>query len=84
MGGDLLLHIRGDTITTIYNELLDLRPLGRLSITRASRVEPDQDGRWWADMGQVSLGSFEYRSQALAAEVDWLKKNLGGRILEEL
>jgi hypothetical protein len=54
---------------------LDLAALGRPAIARASHVEPDQQGRWWADMGPVGgliLGPFENRSTALAAEQAWL------------
>ena len=38
---------------------------------RASHVEPDADGRWWADLSPVAgprLGPFEVRSAALDAE----------------
>ena len=50
---------------------LDLRELGKLQITRASHVEPDRDGFWWADMGPVDgpvLGPFRNRTEALGAE----------------
>jgi len=46
-----------------------------LQITRASHVEPDRDGFWWADMGPVDgpvLGPFKRRSDALASERFWL------------
>ena len=59
----------------IYDEALDLREIGRLSITRASHVEPDRDGFWWADMGPVDgpvLGPYGSRSEALEAERGWL------------
>ncbi len=59
----------------IYDEALDLRELGRLQITRASHVEPDRDGFWWADMGPVDghvLGPFGSRSEAVGAERGWL------------
>jgi hypothetical protein len=59
----------------IYDEALDLREIGRLSITRASHVEPDRDGFWWADMGPVDgpvLGPYGSRSEALGAERGWL------------
>ena len=42
---------------------------------RASQVEPDQQGRWWADMGPVNgprLGPYDLRSEALVAEAAWL------------
>ena len=59
----------------IYDEALDLREIGKLQITRASHVEPDRDGLWWADMGPSGgpvLGPFRSRSEALAAERGWL------------
>jgi hypothetical protein len=59
----------------IYDEALDLRELGKLQITRASHVEPDRDGFWWADMGPVDgpvLGPFKNRTEALGAERGWL------------
>ena len=59
----------------IYDEALDLREIGTLKITRASHVEPDAEGCWWADMGPVGgpmLGPFTSRSEALAAERGWL------------
>jgi hypothetical protein len=59
----------------IYDEALDLRELGKLQITRASHVEPDAAGYWWADMGPVGgpvLGPFRSRSEALGAERDHL------------
>ena len=40
-------------VRCIYAEVLDLRALGKLQITRASHVEPDSDGNWWDDMGPV-------------------------------
>ena len=62
-------------VKCIYDETLDLREIGRPTITRASHVEPDQDGFWWADMGPSGgpvLGPFGSRSEALAAERGWL------------
>jgi len=59
----------------IYDEALDLREIGKLQITRASHVEPDRDGFWWADMGPVDgpvLGPFTSRSEALGEERGWL------------
>jgi hypothetical protein len=46
-----------------------------LKITRASHVEPDAEGYWWADMGPSGgpvLGPFTSRSAALGAERGWL------------
>ncbi len=66
-------------VVVIYNEAVDLSVLGPTTITRASHVEPDSAGQWWADLGPVSgprLGPFHLRSQALTAELDWLEAKL--------
>ena len=65
-------------VRAVYSETIDLSSLGQLQIRRASRVEPDGDGRWWADLTPVAgpvLGPFARRGQALAAEEAWLTAN---------
>ena len=37
-------------VTAIYAEDIDLRSLGTPTITRASHVEPDESGQWFAEM----------------------------------
>jgi hypothetical protein len=72
---ELVVAVDGVT-RCIYDEALDLRELGKLQITRASHVEPDAEGNWWADMGPScgpTLGPFRRRSEALGAERGWLK-----------
>jgi len=67
----------GGNVRCIYGDELDLREIGKLQITRASHVEPDRDGFWWADMGPVGgpvLGPFKNRTEALQAEREWLAK----------
>ncbi len=64
------------TVRAIYSETIDLHALGRNAITRASHVEPDEHGRWTADLSPVSgpvLGPFATRSLALEAELAWLE-----------
>ena len=57
MTSDLELFVGVDgSARCIYDEALDLREIGKLQITRASHVEPDRDGFWWADMGPVRRG----------------------------
>lgn len=34
----------GGSVRYIYDEVLDLREIGKLQITRASHVEPDAEG----------------------------------------
>jgi|LakMenE18May11ns_1017448.scaffolds.fasta_scaffold9765149_2 hypothetical protein len=72
---ELVVDAGGD-VRCIYDEALDLRELGKLQITRASHVEPDAEGCWWADMGPSGgpvLGPFRSRSDGLAAERHWLR-----------
>ena len=65
-------------ICCLYDETLDLSSLGSLTIQRGSHVEPDASGNWLADMAPVDgpvLGPFDHRSEALAAEREWLERN---------
>jgi hypothetical protein len=76
---DLFIDSAGGMVC-IYAEEIDLGAIGNLTITRASHVEADGQGRWWADMapcGGPILGPFTRRSEALAAETRWLSANLG-------
>jgi hypothetical protein len=69
-------------VRCVYSEELELAALGELTIRRASHVEPDDQGQWWADLAPVEgpkLGPFDRRSAALVAEQAWLK----GRWLAE-
>ena len=64
-------------VRCIYGEAIDLSTLGNPSISRGSHVEPTEDGRWTADLSPVGgpmLGPFGVRSEALAAELDWLER----------
>jgi hypothetical protein len=72
----------GGSVRCIYDEALDLRELGKLQITRASHVEPDAEGYWWADMGPLGgpvLGPYGSRSEALGAERGWLLDAMSGQ-----
>lgn len=63
-------------IRCVYGEAVDLCCLGSPDIRRASHVEPDTQGAWWADLTPVDgprLGPFARRSQALDAERQWLE-----------
>ena len=75
---DLVFSPTGQ-VRCVYDEAIDLAQLGELSIRRASHVEPDDQGRWWADLAPVEgpkLGPFDRRSSALAAELAWLRARL--------
>ena len=74
---DLIVSPDG-TIRAVYAEAIDLGVLGHLVISRASRVEPDERGCWFADLTLVAgpvLGPFRRRSEALEAELAWLVTN---------
>ena len=71
---NLIVDVNGNA-HAIYSEAIDLSVLGTLAIRRASHVEPDEGGRWWADLAPIGgprLGPFDRRSVALTAEVHWL------------
>lgn len=79
---DIVMAINPDgRVLAVYTEEIDFNALGKVvNIRRASHVEPGPDG-WYADMspmGGGKLGPYEKRSDALAAEVEWLKNNLKG------
>lgn len=69
-------------IHCLYSETLDLTALGSLHMRRASHVEPTEKGDWMVDLAPVNgptLGPFPKRSEALAAEEDWLTQNWLGQ-----
>lgn len=73
---ELVVGCDGD-VRCIYDEALELREIGKLQITRASHVEPDAAGYWFADMAPSEgpvLGPYGSRTQALQAEGEWLRK----------
>ena len=64
------------SIRCVYGEELDLQCLGKLTIARGSHVEPVEGGQWTANLSPVNglvLGPFDHRSDALAAERQWLE-----------
>jgi hypothetical protein len=69
-----VVHIQADSITRIT------MGLGKVQITRASSVEPDEHGNWFADcapIGGPRLGPFppDARDVCLAAEATWIRNN---------
>jgi hypothetical protein len=65
-------------IRCVYAEDIDLAQLGEVDVVRASHVEPDAQGQWWADLSPIGgpkLGPFHVRSGALAAESSWLNRH---------
>jgi len=65
-------------VKAVYRDDFDWRSLGRLMVQRASQVEPDSLGFWWADLTMSNgpkVGPFVRRQDAIAAEVGWLEKN---------
>jgi hypothetical protein len=77
----LVVDAKG-SVHCLYAEVIDLGSLGSVSIRRASHVEPDEQGQWWADLSPMQgpkLGPFRCRSAALDAERDWLETFLIGQ-----
>ena len=73
-----LLIRPGGEVRCVYGEAIDLHVLGPPHIRRASLVEPDEQGFWWADLSPVQgprLGPFRLRTQALDAEQEWLGRH---------
>ena len=67
------------TARGLYGELIDAGRIGPCTTVRASHVEPAPGGGWTADLnpsGGPVLGPYPLRSDALAAERDWLTRNL--------
>ncbi|MCI0640167.1 MAG: hypothetical protein L0Y70_13925 [Gemmataceae bacterium] len=78
--GDGDRKIFRDTAITNLTEFFErFRQLNvRSNVERASHVEPDPVGHWWADLAPVGgplLGPFDRRSEALQAESTWLETN---------
>lgn len=80
------------TIVGLWSDEVPYRNLsaalngGPPEVRRASHCEPDDEGRWTADLtpsGGPVLGPFERRREALAAEVEWLRENGFGRAAAE-
>jgi hypothetical protein len=74
---ELGVKTNGET-RMVFDDRVDLRSVGCISIRRGSQVEPTSVGQWTADLSPVAgptLGPFDKRSEALAAEVAWLHRN---------
>ena len=74
---ELVVTANGET-RMVFDDRVDLRSVGCISIQRGSHVEPTSVGQWTSDLSPVAgptLGPFDKRSEALAAEVAWLHRN---------
>lgn len=74
------IYFRPDgTAQCLYAENISLAELGEIDIKRASHVEPDTNGTWYADLAPVGgpfLAGFKSRADALAAEEKWLNDQM--------
>lgn len=65
-------------VEMLYTEKIDIASIGKIiDIRRASHVEPTAEMQWISDMtvsGGPVLGPYDIRSEALAAEIDWLER----------
>lgn len=76
---DLRIAPDGEIAFIYSDDLAEFLDLGDAQVSRASHVEPEGDGGWSADMSPVAgpkLTGFRLRSEALAAEVEWLKQEI--------
>lgn len=74
---ELIVDNKG-LVRCLYEEAIPLAALGSVDIKRASAVEPTSEGQWTADLSPVAgpiMGPFATRSEALAAEREWLLQN---------
>ncbi|MEZ6088230.1 MAG: hypothetical protein R3C05_09445 [Pirellulaceae bacterium] len=74
---ELIIDARGNC-RCVYDECIDIHRLGKPTIRRGSHVEPTTDGTWTADLSPISgplLGPFSARSEAIDAEISWLRKH---------
>lgn len=81
MAEHVLAFDSAGSLTFIYDDaLVGLLEEGESVVRRASHVEPASGGGWIADMGPVeagvTLGPFRLRSEALAAERQWLVERM--------
>ncbi len=75
MSIDMMID-RDGNVRMIYDESIDAHAIGKVEIRRGSHVEPTPEGGWMADLSPVAgpmLGPFGKRSQAIDAEVAWLR-----------
>lgn len=76
---EIIFDTHGNARCIYSDDAADLlRDVGHIRIARASHVEPDENGKWGADLRQCrgpKLGPFDTRSEALAAEIKWLLDN---------
>ena len=59
----------------IYSDSFEYENIGRPQIRRASHVEPDTTGHWFADMSPIdgpTLGPFDKRNEAIDAELEFI------------
>ena len=73
----LTIDTKGD-IRGIYTDDYPWHELGKPLVQRASHVEPDDLGLWWADLSLSNgpkLGPFSKRVDAIASEIAWLQKH---------
>lgn len=79
----MLINIKDGCIKHIYNEDIDLSSIGEQQVKRASVVDPEDNGKWFADLslsGGQKVTGFDKRSDALKYEINYLEENiLGGK-----
>ena len=82
MDHDIMVNEDGSLSFVYDDELAALMMLGESETRRVSHVEPAACGGWYADMSPVAgrpvlLGPYWLRQQALDAEREWIRRELG-------
>jgi hypothetical protein len=75
----LIRFLEDGTAQAIYSEEIDLKELGKVKYSRASHVEPNEQGEWIADLTPIQgpmLGPFKLRSETIKSEILWLENNI--------
>jgi hypothetical protein len=76
----MIIVVEGGIVKYLYNE--NFEPIeGKTTITRASHVEPEENGKWSVDLSPINgevVKGFDKRSDALKYEEgrvnQWLQK----------
>ncbi len=74
------------TVGCLYTEDIDLTAIGSLNVRRASHVKYDNEVQKWTVhlVDGTNLGYFRTRTEAIAAEVDYLNQRIADETIEEV
>lgn len=75
----IILGVDG-VVRYVYNDVIHkhMSTLGEATIKRATHVEPDENGMWYADLSPVGgekITGFKTHKEAIDFELKWLSKH---------